>query len=217
MEKKQSVEEQSLFSSESKLTKGLESLYRLFILNVLFIVLSLPIVTIGIAQMSLYDSIKQLKESPDNRPLAVFVQSVKTHWRQGLKIGLLEIFITFIVWLDMMVINTQIGVSSFVLKAFFYGMSLIIVMTIFYLIPLSLRRKKTNLLTLFKESFLIACIHLPWSLGLMFLSMVLLHLFQLNVLMTMALLSLFMVLGFSCVTYIQSMVIEPLLNKELNV
>lgn len=216
MEKRQSIEGQSIFSYESKLTRGLESLYRLFSLNVLFIVTSLPIFTIGIAHISLYDSINKIKECPDSRPLAVFFQSMKTNWRQGLKIGIMEISVSFILLLNRMILNIQTGSFSFILKAFCYGSSLLMVITIWYLVPLSLRRNGKKLIILFRESFLIACIHLPWSFGLLFLSFIIVQLVQINVLMTLAMISVFIVLGFSVVTYIQSVIIESILNKELS-
>lgn len=217
MERKESIEGQSIFSSESKLTNGLESLYRLFILNALFIVTSLPIFTIGIAQISLYDSLTKIKEFPDSRPLLIFLQSIKTNWQQGLKIGLVEILVSFILLIDMMILNAQTGNFSFMLNAFWYGISLLLVITMLYLIPLSLRKTEENIILLFRDSFLIACIHLPWSLGLMFLSFILFQLFQINVLMTMSMLSVFMVIGFSVVTYIQSIIVESILNKELTI
>lgn len=216
MDKKQSIENQSIFISESKVTKGLESLCRLFILNVLFIVTSLPIFTIGIAQISLYNSLKIIKEVPDSQPLAIFIQNLKANWQQGLKIGLLEISVTFILLLDMMILTTQTGIFSFILKAFCYGMSLLLIITMLYLIPLSLRKKEDKMMVLGRDSFLIACIHLPWSLGLMLLSFLIFQLFQSNVLMTMGMLSIFMVLGFSGFTYIHLIIVEKILNKELS-
>lgn len=77
MEKKQSIEAKSYFRLESKVVKYIENLYRLFVLTVLFIVTSLPVLTIGIAQISLYDSVKKLKEEPYNHPSSIFIQSVK--------------------------------------------------------------------------------------------------------------------------------------------
>lgn len=116
----------------------------------------------------------------------------------------------------MMILNTQTGNFSFVLKVIFYGISILMTVIMLYLFPLSLKKKETKIKELCLDSFLLACIHLPRSLGLMALCFTLFQLFQLTVLFTMAMVSLFLVLGFSSFAYIQSIIIEKIIEKELN-
>lgn len=216
MGEKEQVEGQGIFRSESKLTKSLEGLYHLFVLNVFFIIFSLPILTIGMAQTSLCRSITAIREEKDCQPLPLFIESLKKSWKMGLKIGLVELILGLILLTNMFVLQSQVGSLTFLFQAIYLGLGLLVLITCLYVIPLSCRKEEKGLMSLFKDSFLIACLHLPWSLGLLGIALVIFQLFQINVFVTMAMLSVFAVLGFSIVTYIQSLIVEKVLNKEIN-
>lgn len=204
----------SLFSMDSKVTKAFEKLYFLFVTNILFIFTAMPIITIGIAQTALYSSILKMREEPEAQPMSTYFNNMKTYWKSGLVIGISELIVGGIILFELMLLKAQFGNTAFVIKSLCIGFAFIISIIYIYIVPISLR-KKEKYINMFKDSFLISCLYAPWSLAILSLLFIIVQLFQLNGLTTMMVISFFVVLGFSSFTYVQSIIVERILNKEV--
>ena len=87
----------SLFDYENKFMQALMAVGDLIILNILFILFSLPIVTMGAAQAGLYTGVRVITDKEDDSsPAAGFVRGFKTGF---FKITLMWIPFLFLVGL----------------------------------------------------------------------------------------------------------------------
>ncbi|MDT2613487.1 YesL family protein [Enterococcus dongliensis] len=197
----------SIFDMDSRLTKSLSGLYSLFILNVLFIICCLPVVTIGIAQCSLYASILEIKNGNTQAPFVIYCDAVKKYGKKSFSLGLIELFGIGVFYLDWLIINLSHKNFSYNLKVLYFGIGILLLVTLFHAIPMSLGYKK-SLKHLIKESFIAASLNLVPSFILLAGAFVLSILFNISVLVTMALFSFFLVIGFSWVTYFHVLLIE---------
>lgn len=201
----------SIFDLESKLTKSLSELYNLFILNVLFIICCLPIITIGSAQSSLYASILEIKNGNAQSPFVIYYTANKRYWKKSFFLGLLELFSIGVFYIDWLIINLSHGMIFYGLRALYFGIGILLLVVFFYAIPNSLNYKK-SLKLLIKESFISASLNLAPSFILLVGIFGFSILFNINALVTMTLLSFFLVLGFSCLTYIHVLLTEQSIN-----
>ena len=87
----------SLFSYENKFMQALMTLGDLIILNLLFLICSLPVVTMGAAQAGLYTAVRTIVDKDDD------TAPVKAFFR-GFKSGFIKITL---VWIPLLIISVM--------------------------------------------------------------------------------------------------------------
>lgn len=70
-----------IFSPETRFYRFFETVWELFALNILFILTSLPILTVGISATALCQSVQAMLR--DEKPLSVYFSVWKTDWKQS--------------------------------------------------------------------------------------------------------------------------------------
>ncbi|HFI0195173.1 TPA: DUF624 domain-containing protein [Streptococcus suis] len=81
---------QSLFDVNHPFWQSVEKVFTIFLLNICFVVTSLPVLTFGIARLALFASLDILRKEGKVAVLAIYPVMVKRYWKQGLTLGLLE-------------------------------------------------------------------------------------------------------------------------------
>ncbi len=88
------------FSVDGGLYKFMQTLWSLFKINMLWIVFSIPIVTMGAATIAAYDVTLKMVDDEEGYVAHQFVRSFKANLKHGIPLGLLFLFCMYIVWLD---------------------------------------------------------------------------------------------------------------------
>ena len=117
-----------------------------------------------------------------------------------------------VLYADLIIIETGEGQIFLLFKALCYGGGLVLLIIFLYLIPMSIKFDQ-SIKVLFKKSFLMACLNLPGSFFLAGIVLVMSQLFQATIVMMMAMVSVFLVLGFSVFTCVQLLIVERFLKK----
>lgn len=202
----------SIFNVDHPIMRGAERIFDLVMLNLLFLVSCLPIVTIGVAKLSLYRVLLEMKETQHVPIFSLYSSAFKQHLKKGMILGVLELGLTFFCWFYLSFFG-QIGAQwSVVAQAACIGLFLLVLLTFLYLYPLALRLE-VSLKELFKTAFVLASLHLPKS-ALMLL--VLGSLFFLLYSSSMAFLlgiSLLLVIGFAGLGYLYMQLLETILEQ----
>lgn len=142
------------FSVDSKLYRFMSKLTDLFKLNFMWLVFSLPIVTIGISTTAAYTVALKMAEGQEGYICGEFLKAFKANWKQGLVMSVITIVCVWAVYLDFRIFNAAeensvvfliIGIVS----AYILGFSLL------YAYPLLARYENTVMNTL-KNSFRIS-------------------------------------------------------------
>ena len=155
------------FSVDGALYKFLSRLWDMIKLNFLWLLFSLPIVTMGAATVAAYSVTLNMVDESEGYVARQFIKAFKENWKQGIPLGLLAIFCSYVVYLDFelfnKVENNPIVLAIFgIVAAFVFGMAFI------YAFPLSARYENTLLGTL-KNSVNIATRYFVRTLFLVFI------------------------------------------------
>ena len=135
------------FSVDGALYKFLSRLWDMVKLNFMWLLFSLPIVTVGAATVAAYSVTLKMADEQEGYVARQFVKAFKENWRQGIPMGLLALFCSYAVYLDFELQRVAEGDSTMflifgIVAAFVFGMSFI------YAFPLSARYENTLIGTL---------------------------------------------------------------------
>lgn len=89
-----------IFSVDGGLYKFMRSLTDVFKINMLWLLCSLPLVTLGGATIAAFDVMMKMSDDEEGYVGRQFIASFKKNWKCGIPYGLLLIFCCYIVWLD---------------------------------------------------------------------------------------------------------------------
>ena len=166
------------FSVDGALYKFISRFWDMIKLNFLWLLFSLPIVTMGAATVAVYSVTLKMVDESEGYVARQFIKAFKENWKQGIPLGLIALFCSYVVYLDFEMFNKIEGNPTILLvfgiiSAFVFGMALI------YAFPLSARYENTLIGTL-KNSVNIATRYLLRTLALVFVLAVEVVLFLFN-------------------------------------
>lgn len=90
----------NIFSPNGLIYKLMQNLGALVKINLLWLLFSLPIVTLGGATIAAYDVFLKLADDEEGYMGRQFVESFKKNFKNGIPYGLLMLFCCYVVWLD---------------------------------------------------------------------------------------------------------------------
>lgn len=153
---------------DGPLWRALNFIADVMVLHVLWLVHSLPLVTIGASTTALYYAMMKRIRTNEGQVTANFRQSFKANFRQATILWLIAAAAGAILWLDLNFCTTWGGTAGKVMLA---GCSLLLVpcwMTLLYLFPV-LAKFTGSVYDTFKNALLMSMRHLPMTLLLTFL------------------------------------------------
>jgi len=154
-----------MFSIEGKFFGAISRLGDLVILNILFLVCCIPIVTIGASITAMYSVTKKMVEEREGYILKSFFKAFKENFRQSTVMWLILLVSGMIVSADLYICNhvMQEGLLQTFAKGFLLLAFLLIVFVALYALTLQCTFENTIKNTL-KNALLISLGHTPWSL-----------------------------------------------------
>lgn len=95
----------SIFSTDSKLYRGMVRFWDLVKLNIMWIIFSLPIVTIGISTIAACAVTLKMSEDKEGKVVHEFIHEFKRNWKQGLPMSFITIISAWAVYLDFQLVG----------------------------------------------------------------------------------------------------------------
>lgn len=157
-----------MFSMDGPLWRALNFIADVMILHFLWLIHSLPLVTIGASTTALYYAMMKRIRTNEGQVTANFRQSFKANFRQATILWLIAAAAGAILWLDLNFCTTWGGTAGKVMLA---GCSLLLApcwMTLLYLFPV-LAKFTGSVYDTFKNALLMSVRHLPMTLLFTFL------------------------------------------------
>ncbi len=152
----------NIFSNDSLLGRFFEQLGNILLLNALFLICSIPIVTIGISYTSMEYAFLKSKREADTSILRAFFQSFRQNFKQATLSWMLCLLLFFILRIDFHVFGPN-GVYPFLpFYYLFFFLTLVIFFTAWYLFPVIAVFRNT-LKNLIIQSFFFAMKHIPFT------------------------------------------------------
>ncbi|WP_303972228.1 DUF624 domain-containing protein [Streptococcus merionis] len=202
----------TIFAVDNAFVRTCERILDLVVLNLLFLLTCLPVLTIGIAKMSLYQVLFDLKRQKRLPVITSYLQALKRHTKQGFKLGVMELVLVGFCLLDLALTRHHPLSGARLIQILAIAMLILATGIFLYVYPMA-TRFEMSIKALFKTGFLLVGLHFPWTLlmlGIMAFLMTLLYTTSLTFLLG---LSLLIVIGFASLGYGQVIIMEKIFQK----
>ena len=200
------------FDTDNVLMRFSEKVLDIVTANLLFVVSCLPIVTIGVAKISLYQTMFEIKKSRRVPVFKIYIRAFKQNLRLVLQLGLLELGIVLISLLDLYLFWGQAGLAFQVLKAICLGILIFLTLVMLASYPIAARYELTWKEVL-QKGLLLVSFNFPWfflMLAILFLIVMVLYVSGFTLVLGG---SAFLLFGFGLLAFWQTGLIEKLFAK----
>lgn len=212
MEKRGSQLIQSIFDTDNFFMRICEKVLDLVTVNLLFLLSCLPIVTIGIAKMSLYQTLFVIKDSRRVKVTATYVQAFRKNWKIGFKLGLLELLIVGISLFDLMLFWRQETLPFQMLKATCIGVIIFTSLLFLCIYPLAVKFEMT-IKDMLQTGLIMVSLHFPWFFLMIALLAAIIFFLSSSGFVLLLGFTLFVLVGFAALGFLQLPIMETIFNK----
>ena len=201
----------NMFNSDSGFSKLMNKIADLFILNILWIFCSIPIVTMGATTTALYSVNLKLINNEEENLTKTFFKSFKENFKKATIIWLIILITSLVLGVNLFFwLKCGLSISYFALPFIFFSLFIFLLVTP-YIFPI-LTKIKCSTLNIFKYCFIISLKNLPYSLLIiLFGGSVLFATFYFPIVFLFMLL-----LGISLHSYMVSRIFSIVFNKDIN-
>lgn len=200
------------FDTDNFLMRFCEKVLDIVTVNLLFVVSCLPIVTIGVAKISLYQTIFEVKSSRRVPVFKTYMRAFKQNLKLGLQLGLLELGIFLISVVDLSLFWGQTGLGFQLIKAICLGILIFLTLVMLASYPIAARYELTWKEVL-QKGLLLVSFNFPWfflMLAILFLIVMVLYVSGFTLVLGG---SAFLLFGFGLLAFWQTGLIEKLFAK----
>ena len=200
------------FDTDNFLMRFCEKVLDIVTVNLLFVMSCLPIVTIGVAKISLYQTIFEVKSSRRVPVFRTYMRAFKQNLKLGLQLGLLELGIFLISVVDLSLFWGQTSLGFQLIKAICLGILIFLTLVMLASYPIAARYDLTWKEVL-QKGLLLVSFNFVWfflMLAIILLIMMLLYLSGFTLVLGG---SAFLLFGFGLLAFCQAGLMEKLFAK----
>ena len=200
------------FDTDNFLMRFCEKVLDIVTVNLLFVVSCLPIVTIGVAKISLYQTIFEVKSSRRVPVFKTYMRAFKQNLKLGLQLGLLELGIFLISVVDLSLFWGQTSLGFQLIKAICLGILIFLTLVMLASYPIAARYDLTWKEVL-QKGLLLVSFNFVWfflMIAIILLIMMLLYLSGFTLVLGG---SAFLLFGFGLLAFCQAGLMEKLFAK----
>ena len=151
-----------LFNMDNKFFTVMGRVADLIMLNVVFLICCLPIVTIGASLTALHYVTLKMARNEESYIIRSFFKSFKQNFKQATVINLIMLAVAAILYMDMRIVGNISGTMSQVLYIVFFAFGILYMMVFLYIYPV-LAKFYNSIKNTFRNAFLMAIRHLPYT------------------------------------------------------
>ena len=200
------------FDTDNFLMRFCEKVLDIVMVNLLFVVSCLPIVTIGVAKISLYQTIFEVKSSRRVPVFKTYMRAFQQNLKLGLQLGLLELGIFLISVVDLSLFWGQTSLGFQLIKAICLGILIFLTLVMLASYPIAARYDLTWKEVL-QKGLLLVSFNFVWfflMFAIILLIMMLLYLSGFTLVLGG---SAFLLFGFGLLAFCQAGLMEKLFAK----
>ena len=212
MENKSSQLVKSIFNTDNLFMRICEKILDLVTVNLLFLLSCLPLVTIGIAKISLYETLFEIKGARRVKVTAMYMQAFRKNWKVGLKLGLLELLLVGISLFDLVLFWRQETMLFQMLKATCIGVIIFTSLLFLCIYPLAAKFEMT-VKDLLQTGLIMVSLHFLWFFLMIALLAVIVFLLSSSGFVLLLGFTLFVLVGFAALGFLQLPIMETIFNK----
>ena len=200
------------FDTDNFLMRFCEKVLDIVTVNLLFVVSCLPIVTIGVAKISLYQTIFEVKRSRRIPVFKIYIRAFKQNLKLGFQLGLLELGIFLISVVDLSLVWSQTGVAFQLIKAICLGILIFLTLVMLASYPIAARYELTWKEVL-QKGLLLVSFNFVWFFLMLAIILLIIMLLYLSGFTLVLGGSAFLLFGFGLLAFCQAGLMEKLFAK----
>ena len=200
------------FDTDNFLMRFCEKVLDIVTVNLLFVVSCLPIVTIGVAKISLYQTIFEVKSSRRVPVFKTYMRAFKQNLKLGLQLGLLELGIFLISVVDLSLFWGQTGLGFQLIKASCLGILIFLTLVMLASYPIAARYDLTWKEVL-QKGLLLVSFNFVWFFLMLAIILLIIMLLYLSGFTLVLGGSAFLLFGFGLLAFCQAGLMEKLFAK----
>lgn len=151
-----------IFDLDNPIMRFLGKLFDLMHLNLLFIICSIPIFTIGASLTAMYSVALKMVKNEETYIGKDFFKSFRMNFKQGTAIWFIFLFVGWLLYTDTQILNNVDFNWSNALRIAIFAISLIFICMFTYVFPILARFINSVKVTI-KNSLLMCIAHLPYT------------------------------------------------------
>lgn len=200
------------FDTDNFLMRFCEKVLDIVTVNLLFVVSCLPIVTIGVAKISLYQTIFEVKSSRRVPVFKTYIRAFKQNLKLGIQLGLLELGIFLISVVDLSLFWGQTGLGFQLIKAICLGILIFLTLVMLASYPIAARYDLTWKEVL-QKGLLLVSFNFVWFFLMLAIILLIIMLLYLSGFTLVLGGSAFLLFGFGLLAFCQAGLMEKLFAK----
>ena len=200
------------FDTDNFLMRFCEKVLDIVTVNLLFVVSCLPIVTIGVAKISLYQTIFEVKSSRRVPVFKTYIRAFKQNLKLGLQLGLLELGIFLISVVDLSLFWGQTSLGFQLIKAICLGILIFLTLVMLASYPIAARYELTWKEVL-QKGLLLVSFNFVWFFLMLAIILLIIMLLYLSGFTLVLGGSAFLLFGFGLLAFCQAGLMEKLFAK----
>ena len=200
------------FDTDNFLMRFCEKVLDIVTVNLLFVVSCLPIVTLGVAKISLYQTIFEVKSSRRVPVFKTYMRAFKQNLKLGLQLGLLELGIFLISVVDLSLFWGQTSLGFQIIKAICLGILIFLTLVMLASYPIAARYELTWKEVL-QKGLLLVSFNFVWFFLMLAIILLIIMLLYLSGFTLVLGGSAFLLFGFGLLAFCQAGLMEKLFAK----
>ena len=200
-----------MFGIDSKFYEVVSRIADLVVLNLLFVLCSLPIITIGASTTALYGVTKKMAENREGYIFRLF----KENFKQSTIMWIILLLFALIPTIDLYIINSfEKTIVTTALKGLMLAAALAILFVFLYAMALQSTFENTIKNTL-KNAFLMVIGHFPWTLLIVFITLLPIILLVLLGRSAGSVVYVMLFVGFAVLAYLNSYIFNHIFKRYM--
>ena len=159
----------SLFNLDNPVFRFLERVFDIAYLNILCVVCSIPVITIGPSVTALYYCLLKIARKQDSSITRMFFDSLKMNLKQGILMTLIFAGLAAILVVDIQICNNMAGENAEYIRTFLYVVFAIVAVMASYAFPVLAQFDNTTV-NILKYALLLAIYNVKYTALIVFLN-----------------------------------------------
>ncbi len=204
-----------MFGIDSKFYEVVSKIADLIVLNLLFVLFSLPIITMGASTTALYGVTKKMAENREGYIFRNFFQLFKENFKQSTVMWIILLVAAMIPTVDLYIINSlEKTVITTALKGLMLAAALTVLLVFLYAMALQSTFENTIKNTL-KNAFLMGIGYFPWTLLILLITLLPIILIVLLGKTAGSVVYVMLFVGFAVLAYLNSYIFNHIFKKYM--
>ena len=200
------------FDTDNFLMRMSEKVLDIVTVNLLFVVTCLPIVTIGVAKISLYQTVFEVKQSRRVPVVRTYLKVFRQNIKLGFQLGLLELSIVLLSFVDLYLFWGQTALPFQFVKAICLGILIFLTIVMLASYPIA-ARYDLSWREVLQKGLILASLNFPWFFLMLIILLLIIMVLYLSAFTLLLGGSAFILFGFGLLAFLQVGVMEKLFAK----